>query len=72
MGEFVAQATDKLTSRKFWLVMLSLLTTTALLLVDKITPEVWEGVMEWLVSAYILGNVAVKSKLVSGGNGNGN
>lgn len=46
------RAMYKLVSRTFWLTVGMFATATVLLLNDKITPEVWGNVTEWVLTAY--------------------
>jgi len=48
---------NKLMSRKFWLVLVILIGTTALLLLNKIESGQWVTVIISIISVYIGGNV---------------
>jgi len=44
-------------SRKFWLAAAALLIGTGLVIAKIVTPEQWVGLTEFLVAAYMAGNV---------------
>ncbi|MDD5062764.1 MAG: hypothetical protein PHN44_10845 [Candidatus Marinimicrobia bacterium] len=47
---------DKLTSRKFWLVLLILLGSTGLFWIGKITAENWSDITKTTLMVYVGGN----------------
>ena len=49
--------TDKLGGRRYWLCCAVCLAACVLLWYGKLTGAEWVGAMQWISSAYILGNV---------------
>ena len=53
---------EKIASTKFVLVFLTLVASVALLWVGKLPPNIFSELVQWTVSAYILGNAFIQSK----------
>lgn len=53
---------QKISSTKFVLVFLSLVLSTCLLWFGKIPPGIFSEIIQWTISAYILGNAFIQSK----------
>lgn len=49
--------TERMTSRKFWLVVVIQLLATALLVGGYINAVHWEGVTQWILTAYVVSNL---------------
>jgi glucan phosphoethanolaminetransferase (alkaline phosphatase superfamily) len=52
---------SRYTSRKFWFCVILCIVATALLCYSKIPPEVWERLVTWVASVYVVGNVGAKA-----------
>lgn len=53
---------EKIASTKFVLVFLTLVASVALLWVGKLPPNIFSELVQWTISAYILGNAFIQSK----------
>lgn len=49
-----------MTSRKFWLTTIIILMNFFLLLLSKISMEIWMNICQWVLTVYVVGNVAQK------------
>lgn len=47
----------------------SILLTTALLLAGKVGPDIYQNIMTWCISAYVVGNVVAQGAFNFGGQG---
>jgi len=53
---------EKISSTKFVLVFLSVVLATFMLWYVKIPPSIYSEILQWTISAYILGNAFIQSK----------
>lgn len=53
---------EKIASTKFVLVFLTIVASVVLLWVGKLPPNIFSEIVQWTVSAYILGNAFIQSK----------
>lgn len=53
---------EKIASTKFVLVFLTIVASIVLLWVGKLPPDIFSEIVQWTVSAYILGNAFIQSK----------
>ncbi|TXI11188.1 MAG: hypothetical protein E6Q68_06805 [Polynucleobacter sp.] len=53
---------EKIASTKFVLVFLTIVASIVLLWVGKLPPNIFSEIVQWTVSAYILGNAFIQSK----------
>lgn len=53
---------EKISSTKFVLVFMSLVLSTVLLWFGKIPAPIFSEIIQWTISAYILGNAFIQSK----------
>lgn len=53
---------EKIASTKFILVIISVIIATVMLSVGKIPPQIFSEIIQWTVSAYIMGNAFIQSK----------
>ena len=53
---------EKIASTKFVLVFLTLVSSVALLCFGVLPPNIFSEIVQWTISAYILGNAFIQSK----------
>lgn len=53
---------EKIASTKFVLVFLTLVSSVALLCFGVLPPNIFSKIIQWTISAYILGNAFIQSK----------
>ncbi len=53
---------EKISSTKFVLVFLSVILSTFMLWYGKVPPAIYSEILQWTISAYILGNAFIQSK----------